>query len=281
MDPVRYKIAGEKDFILMLGVELRSYDIANQYCGQIYRDSGVRTSPLRGIGYTANKFVTEAFLDEVALKRGIDAVQLRLELLKNTPRGRAVVERVAQMANWGEKPEDGRGFGFAFIDYSNSLLGGIAEISVNRASGQIKVHNFWCAFDCGVPVQPDNVVAQTESSIVYGLGMALTERISIKDGAVEQSNFYDYQVMRMRDMPQMHIEILATDNHPTGAGQMATAGGARHQQCFCGLDEQATTRNADDARARQEGAGMTAMAASRAERDAAHRQDRPSPDIIA
>jgi isoquinoline 1-oxidoreductase beta subunit len=221
-DPVRYKSAGNKDFILMLGVELRSYDIANQYCGQIYRDSGVRTSSLRGIGYTANKFVTEAFLDEVALRRGIDPVQLRLELLKNTPRGRAVVERVAQMANWGRKPADGRGLGFAFVDYSNSLLGGIAEISVDRASGQIKVHDFWCAIDCGIPVQPDNVVAQTESSIVYGLGMALTERISIKDGAVEQSNFYDYRVMRMVDLPQMHIEILATDNHPTGAGQMAT-----------------------------------------------------------
>jgi isoquinoline 1-oxidoreductase beta subunit len=221
-DPVRYKSAGNKDFILMLGVELRSYDIANQYCGQIYRDSGVRTSSLRGIGYTANKFVTEAFLDEVALRRGIDPVQLRLELLKSTPRGCAVVERVAQMANWGRKPADGRGLGFAFIDYSNSLLGGIAEISVDRASGQIKVHDFWCAIDCGIPVQPDNVVAQTESSIVYGLGMALTERISIKDGAVEQSNFYDYQVMRVGDLPQMHIEILATDNHPTGAGQMAT-----------------------------------------------------------
>jgi len=221
-DPVFFKVAGEKDRILMLGVELRSYDIANQYCGQIYRDSGVRTSSLRGIGFTANKFVTEAFLDEIALKRGIDAVQLRLELLKNTPRGRTVVERVAQMANWGTKPAEGRAFGFAFIDYSNSLVGGIAEISVDRASGRIKVHNFWCAMDCGIPVQPDNVVAQTESSIVYGLGMALTERISIKDGAIEQSNFYDYQVIRMRDMPQLHIEILATDNHPTGAGQMAT-----------------------------------------------------------
>ena len=221
-DPVRYKFAGQKDFILMLGVEMRSYDIANQYCGQIFRDTGVRTSSLRGIGFTANKFVAEAFLDEIALKRGIDPVLLRLELLKNTPRGRAVVERVAAMANWGKKPADGRALGFAFIDYSDSLLGGIAEISVNRASGQIKVHNFWCVMDCGIPVQPDNVVAQTESSIIYGLGMALTERITIKDGAIEQSNFYDYQVMRMRDLPQMHIEILATDNPPTGAGQMAT-----------------------------------------------------------
>ena len=221
-DPVRYKFAGQKDFILMLGVELRSYDIANQYCGQIYRDSGVRTSSLRGIGFTANKFVAEAFLDEIALKRAIDPVKLRLELLKNSPRGRAVVERVAAMANWGNKPADDRALGFAFIDYSDSLLGGIAEISVNRATGEIRAHNFWCVMDCGIPVQPDNVVAQTESSIVYGLGLALTERITVKDGAIEQSNFYDYQVMRMRDLPQIHIEILATDNPPTGAGQMAT-----------------------------------------------------------
>jgi isoquinoline 1-oxidoreductase subunit beta len=222
MDPVRYEKGGEKDVILMLGVELRSYDIASQYCGQIYRDSGVRTSPLRGIGFTANKFVAEAFLDEIARRRGVDPVQLRLELLKNTPRGRAVVERVAQMANWGTKPADGHAFGFAFIDYGSSLLAGIAEISVDRASGEIKVHNFWCTIDCGIPVQPDNVIAQTQGSIVYGLGMALMERVSIKDGAVEQSNFYDYQVMRMTDVPDIHVEVIATDNHPTGAGQMGT-----------------------------------------------------------
>lgn len=221
-DPVRYQIAKHKDFILMLGVEMRTYDIPHQYCGQIYRDTGVRTSSLRGIGFTANKFVAEAFLDEIALKRGIDPVKLRLELLKHTPRGKAVVERVAQMANWGRKPADGRALGFAFIDYSDSLLGGIAEISVDRGTGVIKVHNFWCTIDCGTPVQPDNIIAQTQSSIVYGLGMALTERITVKDGAIQQSNFYDYQVMRMRDIPQMHIEVIATNNPPTGAGQMGT-----------------------------------------------------------
>ena len=84
------------------------------------------------------------------------------------------------------------------------------------------MHEFWCAIDCGVAVQPDNIAAQTESSTVYGLGLALTERISIKDGAVEQSNFYDYQVPRMNEVPPMHIEVIQTDNHPTGAGQMST-----------------------------------------------------------
>src|SRR5207302_9688198 len=79
-----------------------------------------------------------------------------------------------------------------------------------------------CAIDCGIPVQPDNVAAQTESSIVYGLGLSLTERITYKDGAVEQSNFYDYRVPRMNEVPQMHVDVIATDNHPTGVGQMAT-----------------------------------------------------------
>ena len=71
-------------------------------------------------------------------------------------------------------------------------------------------------------VQPDNVVAQTESSIVYGLGLALTERITVKDGVVQQSNFYDYQVPRMRDVPEMHVRLMPTPNPPTGVGQMAT-----------------------------------------------------------
>jgi isoquinoline 1-oxidoreductase beta subunit len=221
MDPVRYQATGRKDFILMRGVELPSYDIPHQLSEQVYQDTGVRTSPLRGIGFTANKFVTEAFLDEVAAKRGLDSVAFRLDLLKNAPRGRKVVETVARMAEWGRK-RDGRGLGFAFIDYSGSLLAGIAEVSVDRRTGQVRVHDFWCAMDCGIEVQPDNILAQTESSIVYGLGMALTERISIRDGAVEQSNFYDYQVMRMNDLPRMHIELIPTENHPTGVGQMAT-----------------------------------------------------------
>src|ERR1700730_12748811 len=220
-DTVRYQDGGGKDYILMRGVELKSYDIPHQLSEQLYRDTGVRTSPVRGIGFTANKFVTEAFLDEIAQKRAIDPVQLRLELLKNTPRGRKVVETVAKMADWGRKRE-GRGLGFAFIDYVNTLTAGIAEVSVDRRTGQIKVHDFWCALDCGTQVQPDNIVAQTESSIVYGLGLTMTERITIKDGVVEQSNFYDYQVPRMNEVPAMHIELLPTDNHPTGGGQMAT-----------------------------------------------------------
>jgi isoquinoline 1-oxidoreductase beta subunit len=221
MDPVRYQMAGGKDFIAMLGADLKGYDVPHQLVEQLYRDTGVRTNPLRGISFLANRFATESFIDEIARKRGVDPLAYHLELLKGTPRAIKVVERVAQMAEWGKRRE-GRGLGFAYLDYSGSQVAGIAEISLNRASGEIKVHNFWCTIDCGVAVHPDNVIAQTESSIVYGLGVTLTELITIKNGVVEQSNFYDYHVPRMKDVPPMHIEVIQTDNHPTGAGQMAT-----------------------------------------------------------
>jgi isoquinoline 1-oxidoreductase beta subunit len=219
-DPVRYESRGRKDFILMIGADFGSYEVPHQLVEQLYRDTGVRTAPLRGISWTANKFAVETFIDEIAVKRGTDPVAYRLELIKN-PRARRVVETVASMADWGRK-RDGRGMGFAFLNYSDSLVAGAAEVSLERSTGKVTVHNFWCALDCGIAVQPDNVAAQTESSIVYGLGLALMERITIKDGAVEQSNFYDYLIPRMSDVPPMHIEVISTDNPPTGVGQMAT-----------------------------------------------------------
>jgi isoquinoline 1-oxidoreductase subunit beta len=221
MDPVRYQMTGGRDTIAMAGADLKGYDVPHQLVEQLYRDTGVRTNPLRGIAFLANKFATVSFFDEIARKRGVDSLAYNLDLLKGTPRAVKVIERVGQMADWGKK-RDGRALGFAFIDYSGSQVAGIVEISLNRPSGEIKVHNFWCTIDCGVAVQPDNVIAQEESSIVYGLGVALTELITVKNGQVEQSNFYDYRVPRMKDVPPMHVEVIQTDNHPTGAGQMAT-----------------------------------------------------------
>ena len=220
-DPVRSASSKGLDNIAMRGTELKTYDIPNRLAEQISQETGIRTSSLRAIGVGPNKFASEVFLDEIAARRGIDPVALRLELLKDAPRGRDVVTAVAKMADWGRK-RDGRGLGFAYCDYSGTQLGAVAEVSVERATGQIRVQQIWLTIDPGVAVQPDNVIAQSESSIVYALGLALTERITIDDGVVAQSNFYDYQVPRMRDVPEIHIKLMPTDNHPTGAGQMAT-----------------------------------------------------------
>jgi isoquinoline 1-oxidoreductase beta subunit len=220
-DPVRYERGGRRDGILMNGGDLAGYDVPHQLVEQLYQDTGVRTAPLRGIGFLANKFATETFVDEIALKRGLDPLAFRLDLLSKNPRARKIVERVAQMADWSRK-RDGRELGLAYIDYSGTQVAGIAEVSLNRGTGDIRVHDFWCTIDCGIAVQPDNVVAQTESSIVYGLGIALSERITIKNGAVEQSNFYDYRVPRLNEVPAMHIEVIPSDSPPTGVGQMAS-----------------------------------------------------------
>ena len=220
-DPVRYERSGKKDFILMLGADAKGYDIPHQLVEQVYQDTGTRTAPLRGIGFTANKFATETFIDEIALRRGIDPVVFRLELMAHAPRARKVLSRVAEMAEWNRR-RDGRGLGAAYIDYSGTQLAAVVEVSVERHSGQIRVHEVWCTIDCGLAVQPDNVVAQTESSTVYGLGLALSERITIRDGAVEQSNFNDYLVPRNDDVPPIHVEVMPSDNHPTGVGQMST-----------------------------------------------------------
>ncbi len=220
-DPVRYKGGGEKDFLAMAGSELRTYDIPNRLSEQLPQETGIRTSSLRGIGFGPNKFATEAFLDEIAAKHGLDPVELRLQLLKNTPRGQAVIRAVVEMSDY-RRARPGRGLGFSFIDYSGTMVAAVAEVSVDKTRGKVTVHDFWLALDPGIAVQPDNVVAQTESSIVYGLGLALTERITIKGGAVQQSNILDYGVPRMHDVPELHIKLMSTPNRPTGAGQMAT-----------------------------------------------------------
>jgi isoquinoline 1-oxidoreductase beta subunit len=124
------------------------------------------------------------------------------------------------MADWDRK-RDNTALGCTFMVYNDTLISGVAEVSVDHSTGQIKVQKFWCVVDCGIAVQPDNIVAQFEGGIVYGLGLALTEEISIRDGAVQQNNFYDYRVMRMNDVPDIHVEVMPTGNPPTGVGQMA------------------------------------------------------------
>lgn len=221
-DPGRYYGPfKERDMISLVGTELPTYAIRNRLSEHFAIDSGVRVASLRGIGFTANKFATESFIDESARKLGIDPFEFHLSLTRNVPRAQAVIEAVAEMSNWRQRGR-GNGFGLAYIDYSGTQIAGVAEIALDRTSGEIKLKNFWVAIDPGVAVQPDNIVAQTEGSVIYGMGVALSEQITIKDGEIQQSNFYDYTVMRMRDLPNIQIRIVPSNNKPTGVGQMAT-----------------------------------------------------------
>jgi isoquinoline 1-oxidoreductase beta subunit len=220
-DPVRYERAKGRDVISFVGIDAPYYAIPNRLGEAVPRESGLRTSSLRGISHLTNIFAIESFMDELARKRGEDPAAFRRDLVKINPRALNIIDRVAHMADWGRK-RDGSALGFTYMNYSGTQIALVAEVSVDRKSGVVRVPNVWTALDPGIAVQPDNIVAQTESSIVYGLGFALFERITIDDGAVQESNFYDYHVPRLNEVPQMFIEVVATDNHPTGVGQMAT-----------------------------------------------------------
>jgi isoquinoline 1-oxidoreductase beta subunit len=105
------------------------------------------------------------------------------------------------------------------MEKDDTLGAGVAEVSLDRATGKIRVHNIWAAIDAGIAVQPRNLAAQIEGSIVFGLGHVLREKITIKNGRVQERNFGDYQVPRMSDMPDIEVKVISTDNPPTGAGE--------------------------------------------------------------
>jgi len=217
--PPRFKASGGKDLIGWRGMELPHYAIPNVLADAVREIHDTRVQPWRGIGAGYNKFAVESFLDEVAHAKGVDPVAFRLQLTKNEPRANAVIRAAAEMADWKRK-RNGRGMGIAFSEYHDTLSAGVAEVSVDRKSGKIKVHNYWVAVDPGLVIQPDHVLAQLEGGVAYGLSAALIEELTIKDGATVQSNFHDYRVLRMSDMPEIHTRIVASDNPPTGMGEI-------------------------------------------------------------
>lgn len=220
-DPMGFAEGDGQDVISMEGSEIETYSIPNRLAEHVPQTSGMRTLPLRGIGFVHNKFAIESMVDEIAVDAGRDPVEFRLDLLRDQPRARKVIETAADLSGWGTTPE-GHGLGIAYLDYEDTQIAGVVDVSVAAQTGAITVHNVWLAIDCGLAVQPDNIIAQQMGCAVYGLGLALTESISMADGVVEQSNFHDYLVPRLWDVPNIEIELVRTPNPPTGAGQMAT-----------------------------------------------------------
>jgi isoquinoline 1-oxidoreductase beta subunit len=218
--PPRFKATGGKDIIGWRGLEQPFYAVPNMLADAVREQRGVRVHAWRGIGAGYNKFASESFLDEIAHATGKDPLALRLELTKDHPRANAVIRAVAEMADWKRPRGKDRVLGIAFSDYHGSFSAGIAEVSLDRKSGKIRVHNYWIAGDAGIVVQPENAHAQLESAVVYGLSSALSEELTFKDGAVQQTNFHQYRVLRMSDMPEIHTRVIVTDNAPTGLGEL-------------------------------------------------------------
>ena len=207
-----------QDRIVMKGSPAVQYPVANKLAEHVIEDRGARLSPWRGVGNGHNAFAIESFVDEMAKEFGKDPVAFRLELSEGVPRMQHLIRVVAEMSDWTRK-RNGTALGIGTMVKDDTLAAGVAEVSLDRATGKIKVHNLWAAVDAGIAVQPRNLAAQTEGSIVYGLGSVLREKITIKDGRVLQSNYSDYEVARMSDVPNIEIKIVSTANKPTGGGE--------------------------------------------------------------
>lgn len=171
----------------------------------------------RSVGHTHTAFVVETLIDELAQMAGKDAVAYRMELLKEHPRLRGVLELAAKKAGWGKSLPKGRALGVALAESFNSYVAQVAEVSV--VDGKPKVHKVTCAVDCGVAVNPDNIKAQMEGGIGFGLSAILYSEVTLNKGVVNQNNFYDYQVLRMNEMPQVEVHIVESNEAPTGVGE--------------------------------------------------------------
>ena len=205
--------------ISMIGSEKKAYAFTHRHIEHLRQRTGVRVAPLRGVGATPSAFATEQFIDEIAAEQAIDPVEYRLRLLSGSPRGVSVIERAAKMADW-HSSTPGRAKGIAFSDYQNTFAALVAEVSLATSGGPLRVHNLWIAFDPRLVVQPDNTRSQLEGGLIFGLSHALLESVTLQDGLVRQSNFHNYPVLRMRDVPEIHIDLIPSGGHPTGVGEM-------------------------------------------------------------
>jgi len=206
---------------LVLEGAKHEYAIPNQSIVYLRERRGVGLGAWRGLGAGPNKFVIESFIDELAAAQKADPVAFRLGLLKSNPRATRVIEAVAEKSQWGKSPPSDRALGMAYGQIVESYVAAVGEISLDRKTGVIRAHKIWIAIDPGVIVNPDSVLAQTEGNVIFGLSHALKEQVSIIGGRVQQSNFHDYPVLRMAEIPEIDIELLPTDNPPTGVGEAA------------------------------------------------------------
>ncbi len=211
------------DHIVTYHANVAHYDMPAALTEHVYREHGVRTAPWRGIGAGPNAFAVEAVIDDLARQANADPVAYRIALLKDA-RARAVVEAVAAMAEWGRR-RDGTSLGIGFAklglpQLGESLAATVAEVAVDRASGGLRVLRLWCAADVGLPVQPRNATRQIEGSLLWGLSSALTERLTFKDGAVEQTNFGDYEVLRASEVPEVQVRLIRSGETPLPAGEL-------------------------------------------------------------
>jgi isoquinoline 1-oxidoreductase beta subunit len=174
----------------------------------------------RSVGHSHTAFVMESVIDELAHAAKQDPLAYRRKLLANHPRHLGVLNLAAEKAGWGTPLPPGRARGIAVHESFGSWVAQVADVSIQGS--RVRVHRVTCAIDCGICINPAGVAAQMESGIVFGLSAALYGRITIKDGRVEQSNYHDYPVLRIDEMPRVDVHIVQSTEKSGGVGEVGT-----------------------------------------------------------
>jgi isoquinoline 1-oxidoreductase beta subunit len=187
-----------------------------------YREPGIKipTNYWRSVGHSQNTFFTESFIDELAIDAGKDPVEFRRELLANQPRLLGALNLAAEKAGWGKPLPAGRAMGVAAVNCFGSFNAQIAEVSI--VQGKVRVHRVVSAVDCGQAINPAGVEQQMQSAIVYGLSAALRGNITFEKGRVQQTNFHQYEPLRIDEMPVIETYIVPSTNNPGGMGEVGT-----------------------------------------------------------
>jgi isoquinoline 1-oxidoreductase len=202
------------------------YDIPNQLVRAIPVDTGISVGYVRAVAPNYTFFAVETFMDELAKLAGKDPLEYRLAMLGSAPRLAHVLKLAAERAGWGATLPANTGRGIACVSAQEkktpTWTASVVQAKVDPATGKVQVEKITCAVDCGIVVNPDGARSQIEGSLLFGVSNALKERGTIAKGALVQSNFHDYQVLRMNEVPEIEVHLVESTEYPTGLGEPGT-----------------------------------------------------------
>lgn len=206
----------------MAEAAVTGYNIANTQHDLVIHDTGIRVGYWRAVSHNMNAFANESFMDELAKAAGKDPYEYRMSLLAGKPRFANVLKLAADKAGWGKPLAKGRALGIALMEGYDTYMAQVAEVSLND-SGEVQVHRVTVAADMGHMVNPDTVEAQLQSSIIFGMGAALKHQITMTNGRVQETNYHNFQPVRMNEAPKIDIVLVKSTEKPGGIGEPATA----------------------------------------------------------
>jgi isoquinoline 1-oxidoreductase subunit beta len=206
----------------MAEAAVAGYNIANTQHDLVIHDTGIRVGYWRAVSHNMNAFANESFMDELANAAGKDPYEYRMSLLAGKPRFANVLKLAADKAGWGKPLAKGHALGIALMEGYDTYMAQVAEVSLD-ANGEVQVHRVTVAADLGHMVNPDTVEAQLQSSIIFGMGAALKHQITMSAGRVQQTNYHDFQPVRMNEVPKIDIVLVKSTEKPGGIGEPATA----------------------------------------------------------